>query len=236
MNEISPFPRSWLLVETGQPLPLETPADCLVIEPAHLAENMRAKKPVFLHIRGGMGDESLAALLQEAASRGVHGLLLADAACGADAQRLDVLLSVAEAVAETVVGQMRIAALPGNFPAGVAGLESFAGKSARLFALGGAGEALQRELLLESTESEPVRQARGRLVLAAAQAGVAALADASPFVSEDAFLSACQRDRADGFRAKLVRDAREAAIANRVFATQGAAGRSIENTSAPPSA
>ncbi len=236
MTEISPFPRSWLLVETGQPLPLETPADCLVIDPAHLAENSGVNKPVFLRVHGGMEEESLVALLQEAALRGVHGMFLADAARGADVQRLDVLLSVAEAVTGKVMGQIRIAALPGDFPAGVAGLESFTGKSNRLFALGGAGETLQRALNLESAESEPVRQARGRLVLAAAQAGVAALADASPFASEDAFLCACQRDRQDGFRAKLVRDAREAAIVNRVFATQGAAGRSIENTSAPPSA
>lgn len=233
-NRNAPFPRSWLLVGKDRMPPSASPAECIVVELFHLAAGTGLAAKAFLRIE----DRSEAALCESArlaVERGCEGVVLAGARDGAEVQKIDVILSAAEAVAGSPLGGTAIVALAGDHPSGVMALASFAGKSSRLLALGGGGEALRRALRLESLSAGPVRQARGLLALAAAQAGVAALAGAEPGLSPDAFEAACRRDRADGFAGKLVATPEEAAVANAVFADQGAGGRRSAKTSAPPS-
>lgn len=216
INPATYFPRSWL--EVGDDLAAAAEAaERVVVAPSRLAESATLPVPdrlrCFLRLEAKDAD-SLAEQARLAVETGLGGVILPGPCRGADVQRLDVMLSAAEAVAGRAVGEMRIVALATDHPAGVLALDSFSGKSPRLLALGGAGRRLAAALSLEDPAAEPIRQARGLLVLAAAAAGVAALADSQ---SGPDFEAACHRDRADGFSGKIATTADEAAVINAVF-------------------
>lgn len=181
-----------------------------------MVDTIDARTPPGAWMRLEAGRESTDSV-REAAECGLAGIVLGKAREGADLQRLDVMLSAAEALSGQPVGGMGIVALAADHPAGVLALSGFAGKSPRLVALGGGGDTLRHALGLADREAEPLRQARGLLVLAAAMAGVPALAGAEAGLARGDFATLCRRDRDQGFRGKFVTSEEEARIVNAIF-------------------
>lgn len=206
MPLLSPFPRSWRITPSGN---LQQTAISVV-------DNIDAHTPPGAWMRIEAGQET-ADSIRRAAASGLAGIVLGNAREGADLQRVDVLLSAAEALSGRPVGGMGIVARAADHPAGVLALSSFADKSPRLVALGGGGDTLRHALGLASREAEPLRQARGLLVLAAAAAGVPALAGAEAGLAPEDFEALCRRDRDQGFHGKFVTSDEEARIVNAVF-------------------
>ncbi|MCX8997721.1 hypothetical protein NOF55_11475 [Rhizobiaceae bacterium BDR2-2] len=221
--EALPFPRSWLPVDGDPARALESQADCILLSPESLnrARENRSQKPPrrFLHILNG-ADESaiLHEMLRLAVACDLEGIFLSGRMNGADLQRIDVLLSACEATEGRQPGCTAIAAMPAEDAPSAMTLGGFAGKSRRLAALGGGGDGIIQSLGLKTGDAEPLRLVRGMTVLAAAGAGVPALAGPSSGLSPEAFAAACRRDRADGFAGKLVCTPDEAIIANGIFA------------------
>ena len=222
-----PFPRSWLLAETSAWADDPATADRLVIAPCALqsVSNLPEARRRSVFLRLGARDESLIATLQRATDAGLGGILLEGPCDGTDIQKVDVLLSVAEAMAGRPVGAASIIALAGEHPQSVPMPGDLKARSTRLIGIGGPGHGLRAALSLPSLDAEPILQARGLTVLSAAAAGLAAIAALEPGLTETAFEAACRKDRADGFAGKLVATVTEAAIANRVFAGHSTNGR-----------
>jgi len=155
-------------------------------------------------------------------------VLLAGARSGADIQRLDVILRVAEVRTGVVVGSTGIVALASS--AGILTADSFERCSIRLQAIGreNQGDPL----------SDTARLARATIGLAASAAGVAALDAISPTGDEAVFQSECVIARENGFAGKLCRQPSQIPVINHAFdgPAPGPAGRTISKTSAPPSA
>lgn len=166
-------------------------------------------------------------ILRLAVRMKLEGIVRTGACTGSDVQKLHVMLSVAEALEEPEAeGQMRIAALAADDPEGIFALPDFADLSQRLDALGGGGDALRKRLRLPSAAtSEPLRQARGLVVLGAARSNVMALAALETGLDTDAFANACRQDVADGFHGRMVATVAEATIANAIFPVQTEVGR-----------
>ncbi len=132
------------------------------------------------------------------------GLLVSGVRNGADLQRMDVMLSVAEAVAGRDPGGTLILAISGDNPAGLLDAGSLAGGTPRLRAIGRNAAVLAATLGIERHSPAPsassaVSLSGGLTVLAAAKAGVAALDWIDPALEGEALSGACASARADGF-------------------------------------
>ncbi len=147
------------------------------------------------------------AAIDLAIRHGAASVVFSGARSGAEVQRLDMALRVAEIRAGLAPGRTRIAALADA--AGILASSSFERCSNRLAALGWEGGY--------DPSSDTARLAAGTIALAAAAAGVAAIDAVSPTGDATAFLSECERARANGFSGKLCRSSDQIAIVNRIF-------------------
>lgn len=134
-------------------------------------------------------------------------VILSGARSGAEVQRLDMALRVAEIRAGLAPGRTQIVALADA--AGILTAPSFEHCSRCLVALGWEGGY--------KPFSDTARIAAATIALAAAAAGITAVDAVSPAGDAAAFLSECERARANGFSAKLCRSPDQVAIVNRVF-------------------
>ncbi|CDZ66681.1 Citrate lyase beta subunit [Neorhizobium galegae bv. orientalis] len=134
-------------------------------------------------------------------------VVLPGARSGAEVQRLDMALRVAEIRAGLAPGKAQIVALADA--AGILAASSFARCSNRLAALGWEG--------CYDPSSDTARLAAGTIALTAAAAGIAAVDAASPAGDAAILLSDCERARANGFSGKLCRSSDQVPIVNRIF-------------------
>lgn len=149
-------------------------------------------------------------------------LALMDCRSGADVQRLDVLLSVAEAVEGVASGTTRILAwTDGLLPAPFDGA-GFRGKSARLSGLVWDWRALARLLGASRCRNDngawahAFASARTATLMSAKVAGVPAYEVAE---GGSDFAADCRRARADGFDGRVAVAAGQLAIINQAFAS-----------------
>jgi citrate lyase subunit beta/citryl-CoA lyase len=134
-------------------------------------------------------------------------VILSGARGGAEVQRLDMVLRVAEIRAGLAPGRTQIVALADA--AGILAASSFERCSRRLVALGWEGGY--------DPFSDTSRIAAATIALAAAAAGILAVDAVSSAGDAAAFLSECERAKANGFSAKLCRSPDQVAIVNRIF-------------------
>jgi citrate lyase subunit beta/citryl-CoA lyase len=138
---------------------------------------------------------------------GAASVVLSGARSGAEVQRLDMALRVAEIRAGLAPGKTQIVALANA--AGILAASSFSRCSNRLAALGWEGGY--------DPSSDTARLTAGTIALTAAAAGIAAIDAVSPAGDAAAFLAGCERARANGFSGKLCRSLDQVAIINRIF-------------------
>lgn len=150
------------------------------------------------------------------------GIFLDGAEGGVSVQRLAAKLAVFEARAGLADGAMTIIAGAAGTPAAIFALDSYKACSPRLAALFWESDALARALALGAWPGvvpAPLAVARGLLVLAAAAAGLPALAAPSRHPNEGADLrDECLLARADGFEGKLATRREEIATIEEIFA------------------
>ncbi len=144
---------------------------------------------------------------------GPDGVFLPACDGAASLQRLAVKLAVCEARAGLADGATRIGAFVGADPAGVLALASFAGASPRLAALAFDDAGLCAALGLAACEGAAIETARAMVVLAAASAGVPALAPPIDAGEEAAYAAA----RRDGFTGALARYPGQVAAIRDIF-------------------
>ncbi|CDZ33595.1 Citryl-CoA lyase [Neorhizobium galegae bv. officinalis] len=138
---------------------------------------------------------------------GAASVVLRGARNGADVQRLDMALRVAEIHAGLAPGETQIVALADT--AGILAAPSFERCSNRLVALGWEGGY--------DRFSDTARLAAGTIALTAAATGIAAIDAVSPAGDAAGLLSDCERARANGFSGKLCRSLDQIPIINRIF-------------------
>lgn len=160
--------------------------------------------PVLIAVDSGLDADQLDERLTIVIPARPDGLIVTGVRNGADLQRMDVMLSVAEAVAGQEPGQTVILAIVGDNPAGLLDAGSLAGRTPRLMAIGRNAAVLAATLGIEATPEvshagNALSLSRGPTVLAAAKAGVAALDWLDPALEGEALDEACARARADGF-------------------------------------
>ncbi len=130
---------------------------------------------------------------------GPDGVFLSSCAGAASLQRMSVKLAVREAQAGLADGATRIGAFAGGDAAAALALRSLTGASPRLAALAFDEVELRAALGLACGDGSAVQMARGAVVLAAASAGVPALAAAVQIGEEDGYAAA----RRDGFHGAM---------------------------------
>lgn len=160
--------------------------------------------PVLFAVDAGLDADDLDACFATILPTRPDGLIVTGVKNGADLQRMDVILSVAEAVAGLEHGATTLLAIIGDNPAGLLDAGSLAGRTPRLKAVGRNATALAAALGIDGLSPAPgadsaVSLSRGLTVLAAAKAGVAALDWIAPALEGQALIEACARARADGF-------------------------------------
>jgi citrate lyase subunit beta/citryl-CoA lyase len=128
-------------------------------------------------------------------------------------QRLSVKLAVREAQAGLPDGVTRIGAFVGGDPAGVLALRSLASATPRLAALAFDEAALSASLGLTEAGGAAIEMARAAVVLAAASAGVPALAPPVQIGQEAAYAAA----RRDGFAGAMALRPEQVAHILKVF-------------------
>ncbi|MGD9659162.1 MAG: aldolase/citrate lyase family protein [Methylocystis sp.] len=148
---------------------------------------------------------------------GPDGVFLPACDGAAGLQRLAVKLAVREAQAGLADGATGIGAFVGGDPAGVLALPSFAGASRRLAALAFDEAGLCAALALPERVGAAIDLARAAVVLAAASAGVPALAPTVRTGEEPAYAAA----RRDGFTGAMALCPGQVAAIHAVFATDG---------------
>lgn len=160
--------------------------------------------PVLIAVDSALDADALDERLTIVIPARPDGLLVSGVKNGADLQRMDVMLSVAEAVAGQDPGGTVVLAIVGDNPAGLLDAGGLAGRTPRLGAIGRNAAVLAATLGIERHSPAPsassaVSLSRGLTVLAAAKAGVAALDWIDPALEGEALSEACARARADGF-------------------------------------
>lgn len=160
--------------------------------------------PVLIAVDSALDADDLDACLATNLPARPDGLIVTGVRNGADLQRMDVMLSVAEAVAGLEHGATALLAIIGDNPAGLLDAGSLAGRTPRLKVIGRNATALAAALEIERHSPAPgadnaVSLSRGLTVLAAAKAGVAALDWIDTTLEGEALIEACARARADGF-------------------------------------
>lgn len=152
------------------------------------------------------------------------GIILPGATSGADVQKLDVMLSVEEAMAGHDVGKIPIIALGGDNATGLLAAASFAAKSARLKGFGWSPVALGATVGTLPTDPKgeqftgTLGIARGLTRLGAAAAGIAAVDWLDPQLQGDAAARTCEAALRDGFGAIITTRPEQVAAINRAFA------------------
>jgi len=145
---------------------------------------------------------------------GPDGVFLPACDGAASLQRLAVKLAVREAQAGIADGATGVGAFVGGDPAGVLALRSLAGASPRLAALAFDEAGLRAALGVAEGGGAAIETARALVVLAAASAGVPALAPPVRPGQEGAYAAA----RRDGFAGAMAADPGQAARLHDVFA------------------
>ena len=151
-----------------------------------------------------------------------EGIALAHCTCGADVQRLDVLLSVAEAEAGITPGTVPVIALTDGLLPPPRSEQGLAGKSGRLNALVWDWRGLARLLGARRTQGEDGRwtdafaQARSAVLLSAKVAGIRAY-DSFDAPSPAVLEAKCRESRLDGFDGAMIRQSEDLAAARRGF-------------------
>ena len=161
-------------------------------------------------LRDGRVDRDLDAVL---AGR-PDGVLLRGAVGARDFQHLGAKLAVREAELGLPAGRIGILAAAADTPAGVLALSGLAGASPRLRALVWEAGPLARALGLGDPAAGPLLRARDLLVLAAAAAGVPALAMPEPGRT---LADSCADAARDGFAGMVARGPGEVAVIARWF-------------------
>ncbi len=235
--------RSWFLVPAGDEAKLAeglaSGADALVLDLSQTgdvkAEEARSAATRFL--RAGhpsptalyvMVHASQSDLLQGDIATLVPlkpaGIILPHADGGSDLQRLDVMISVQEALAGVPVGTTRIVALTGDH-AGVAfSGGSYRARSQRLEALGWWADRAAGNIGVSRTHESngrlaaPLEAVRTLTLLGASTAGVSAIDTPSLAGDPERFRAECDSARGDGFAGKIAVNAEQAAVINAVFA------------------
>ncbi|MCI4677917.1 aldolase [Rhodoblastus acidophilus] len=165
----------------------------------------------------GLADADLDAVMTAAPD----GIVLPDATGGRDVQHLGAKLAVREAENDLADGSTRILALAADSPAAIFELGSLARAARRLIGIGRDERRLCERLGLAwplvGDEPEPLRVARGLVVLAAAAAGAPAFDSAEPGEGE-AYARACARAARDGFSGKFALTPDQALRINAAFA------------------
>ena len=141
-------------------------------------------------------------------------VLLRGAVGPRDLQHLGAKLAVREAEGRLPGGRIGILAAGADTPAGVLALADLAGASPRLRALVWDGGRLARALGLADPAAGPLLRARDMLVLAAAAAGVPALAMPE---SGRALADTCAAAAREGFAGVVAREPDEVAVIARWF-------------------
>jgi citrate lyase subunit beta/citryl-CoA lyase len=144
---------------------------------------------------------------------GPDGVFLPSCDGAASLQRMSVKLAVREAQAGRADGATRIGAFAGGDPAAVLALRSLAGASPRLAALAFDEAGLRTALGLVCGDGAAAQMARATVVLAAASAGVPALAAPVQTEEEAAYAAA----RRDGFRGAMALFPGQIAAIHEVF-------------------
>lgn len=130
---------------------------------------------------------------------GPEGVFLPSCDGAASLQRMSVKLAVREAQVGLPDGATRIGAFAGGDPGAALALRSLAGASPRLAALAFDESGLRAALGLACGDGAAIQMARAAVVLAAASAGVPALAAPVQIGEEGAYAAA----RRDGFRGAM---------------------------------
>ncbi|HEY8126646.1 MAG TPA: aldolase/citrate lyase family protein [Methylocystis sp.] len=162
------------------------------------ARGKRAAPKLFVDV-APLDSELVDADLDALFGPGPGGVFLPSFDGAASLQRMAVKLAVREAQAGLADGATRIGAFVGGDPAGVLALQALAGASPRLAALAFDDAGLRAALGLACDDGAAIQMARAAVVLAAASAGVAALAAPVQSGEEHAFTAA----RRDGFRGAM---------------------------------
>lgn len=215
---------------------LESGADALVIDlsQSDSASAPQARENAVRFLRQAtapvlyvMVHEGESALLREDVAAVIPtaptGLILPHATAGAYVQKLDVMISVQEALAGLPPGIIRIVAMAADTAAGLFSAGSYGAKSSRLQALAWSADRLAADLAVSSVRDmnecliAPLEMARSLLLLGAAAAGVEAIDASSPGGDIAAFEAECRAAKACGFSGKFVLNARQAAIASLIF-------------------
>ena len=144
---------------------------------------------------------------------GPEGVFLPSCDGAASLQRMSVKLAVREAQAGLADGATRIGAFAGGDPAAALAVRSLARALPRLAALAFDEAGLRAALSLACGDGAAVQMARGAVVLAAASAGVPALAAPIPTGENEAYAAA----RRDGFRGAMALFPGEIAAIHEVF-------------------
>ncbi len=158
----------------------------------------------------------------------LDGIVLPGATSGADVQKLDVMLSVEEAMAGQNVGKIAIIALGGDNATGLLAAASFAAKSARLKGFGWSPVALSATVGTFPADPEgeqftgTLGIARGLTRLGAAAAGIAAVDWLDPQLQGDTAARTCEAAFRDGFGAIITTRPEQVAAINRAFSAFGA--------------
>ncbi|PTM94976.1 hypothetical protein [Mycoplana dimorpha] len=178
--------------------------------------------PVFLEPANG-SEAALRSLMQRAPA----GVVLSDCRTGADVQRLDVLLSVAEAEEGIPLGQTRILATTDGLLPLPFSEAAFGRKSRRL-----AGLVWDWRLLATTLGATRLRAdgrwtdafalARATTLLTAKASGIAVY-DVSPPLPESDFAADCIGARHDGFDGRMTDNPEQVAAINAAFRTRAPA-------------
>lgn len=196
-------------------------ADALVTIPGETIADWRAaalfmtrrrevdsETPLLALVDSALASDALDERLEILIPARPEGIVLSNVAEGAELQRLDVALAVAEAIAGREHGETALIPMIGDNASGLLSIASIAGRTPRLRAVGRAATALAAELRIPGSpdrqhEAAPVALSRGLTLLGAAKARVAALDWLDPSLAGDDLERACAAARRDGFAALI---------------------------------
>lgn len=176
------------------------------------AQGKRAAPKLFVEL-APLDSELIEADLDALFGPGPDGVFLTSCDGAASLQRMSVKLAVREAQAGLPDGATRIGAFAGGDPASALALRSLAGASPRLAALAFDDAGLRAALGLACGDGAAVQMARAAVVLAAASAGVPALAAPLPTGENEAYAAA----RRDGFQGAMALFPGQIAVIHELF-------------------
>ncbi|MFA6206698.1 MAG: aldolase/citrate lyase family protein [Methylocystis sp.] len=176
------------------------------------AQGKRAAPQLFVEV-APLDSELIEADLDALFGPGPDGVFLTSCDGAASLQRMSVKLAVREAQAGLADGATRIGAFAGGDPASALALRSLASASPRLAALVFDDAGLRAALGLACGDGAAVQMARAAVVLAAASAGVPALAAPLPTGENEAYAAT----RRDGFQGAMALFPGQIAVIHEVF-------------------